>query len=74
MNSEIIAEVRELIAAASNMRDAANRLWHAHNPESGPYGEVALPVDEAQELHSDAFFRLLRAEYYAEKAISRLST
>jgi hypothetical protein len=61
------SEMRELIDAASNMRDAANRLWHAHNPEDGQ--ETPLPVDEAQQQHSDAFLRLERAEYYAEKLL-----
>ncbi|WP_201068490.1 MULTISPECIES: hypothetical protein [Thiorhodovibrio] len=67
------SEFRELIAAAANMRDAANRLWHAHNPDEGQHDEVPMSLDDAQEKHSAAFMRLERAEYYAEKAISRLS-
>jgi hypothetical protein len=63
------SEVRELIAAAAAMREAVNKLWHAYNPEDGPYGEVALSVEEAEELQADAFMQLQRAEYYAEKAL-----
>ena len=60
---------RELIAAAKNMRDACNTLWHAHNPEDGPENTIALSEDEAQELYGAAFERLQRAEYYAENAL-----
>jgi hypothetical protein len=60
--------LRELIAAAKNMRDASNALWHAHNPEDGPENAVAMPIDDAKELYGEAWQRLQRAEYYAEKA------
>jgi hypothetical protein len=63
--------VTELIKAAKNMRDAANNLWWAHNPEELG-GEGTPPTEEyAQEEHSNAFDMLQRAEYYAQKELDK---
>lgn len=58
--------VRDLIDAARAMRDATNQLWLAHHPWDR---DGAMSIEEAQDLHSEAWAHLRRAEYYAQKAL-----
>lgn len=67
------SEMRELIDAAAKMRYAYNKLWCAQNQEYGHKNEPPQSVREAEQQHSEAFLELVRAEYYAEKALSRCS-
>ena len=65
--------VIELCEASSNMRNAANRLWWAHNLEEDYPEDDGPPTEEvAQEAHSAAFKRLERAEYYVRKRLGTL--
>lgn len=64
--------VEELCKAADRMRDAANDLWLADNPDEVPaLGKRPMSPEEAQDLHSEAFQGLRRAVYYARRAIDR---
>jgi hypothetical protein len=67
---EGLRPVRRLVEAAKQMRDAVNVLWLAHNPEGANDDEIPLSEDEAQELHSEAFCQLERAEYYVKKEMN----
>lgn len=72
MNARGKQDVRELIDDAERMLDAANALWAAHNPEDAAVlGTVVLPLEDAQEAHSNCFSRLRRSIYYARRAVDR---
>ena len=71
MQKQTRLDVLALCDAAKRMRDAANNLWWAHNPDDhGGDGEPPT-LSDAQEAHSDAFQSLQRAEYYARRALDR---
>lgn len=66
---DVIRCANALVKAAYRMRQAANDLWLAHNPEEANSPGMALSVEDAQEAHSDAFKSLESAEYYMSKAM-----
>ena len=55
---------RELADAANRMRVAANELFLAHNPDDAlaMTGVPPLSIEDAQELHANAFMTLEKAE------------
>lgn len=65
---KLLPRVDRILKASSSMRDAANTLWLAQNPEEAAHvGKEPLPIEEAEEEHSAAFNELLRAECQLEK-------
>lgn len=67
-------DIAELIRCAANMREAANNLWWAHNPDRlhGEDDSKEPPtLEDAQEAHADAFRALQRAEWYAQRVLDR---
>lgn len=69
---QTVLDLTALCDAADNMMESANVLWRAHNPEEDGFPE-AIPLDDAQERHSNSFNALRRAVYYGRQSIDRLA-
>jgi hypothetical protein len=67
-----VQALEEITEAAQEFQAASNELWWAQNPEepvSTAGRTEALPIEEAQELHSEAFTRLGRAVHQAKRVL-----
>ena len=73
MKEQTRLDALALCNAAERMREAANLLWWARNPEDGGDGEPPS-LKEAQEAHADAFITLLRAKYHMRRSLEREET